>query len=71
MRNCPKFEGWPAPICPLDPDWNLRVYRKGEPICFYMLEYVKPNAEAQFQGSIGVQIYAAIENHFPPLCTPL
>ncbi len=63
MYHCPRFDRCSAPICPVDPDWKLRVYRKGEPICFYLLEYVKPDAEAQFQGSIGVQIYAAIKKH--------
>ncbi len=71
MRDCPKFEGCPAPICPLDPDWKLRVYRKGEPICFYLLEYVKPDAEAQSQGSIGVQIYATIESTSTPFPTAM
>jgi len=78
MSMCPKFDRCSAPICPLDPDWRLRVYRKGEPICFYLLEYVKPDANAQFQGSIGVQIYEEIQasidgisNRYAPLRTAL
>ncbi len=61
MCDCPRFDGCSAPVCPLDPDWRLHIYRKGEPICFYLLEFVKPNAKAQFQGSIGVRIYKAIQ----------
>ncbi len=61
MCDCPRFDKCSAPICPLDREWSLRVYRKGEPICFYLLEYVKPNAKDQFQGSIGVPIYEAIQ----------
>jgi hypothetical protein len=61
ISNCPRFDKCSAPICPLDRNWKLRVYLKGEPICFYLLEYVKPNAKAQFQGSIGVRIYAAVQ----------
>ena len=61
VRDCPKFDTCSAPICPLDPDWRLRVYRKGEPICFYLLEYVKPDARAEFRGCIEVSIHQAIE----------
>jgi hypothetical protein len=78
MCDCPRFNRCSAPICPLDPDWRLRVYRKGEPICLYLLEYVKPDAQAQFQGSIGVPIYKAIErsiedmsHRYAPLCRAL
>ncbi len=78
MSDCPRFDKCSAPICPLDSDWRLRVYRKGEPICFYLLEYVKPDAKAQFQGSIGVPIYEAIQtsidamsHRYAPLCRAL
>jgi hypothetical protein len=69
MTMCPKFESCSAPMCPLDPDWRLRVYRKGEPICFYLLEYVKPDTRAQFQGSIEGQIYKAIQTSIDPMST--
>jgi len=78
MCDCPRANRCSAPICPLDPDWKLRVYRKGEPICFYLLEFVKPDAKTQFQGSIGVGIYKAIErvidamsHRYAPLCRAL
>jgi len=61
MCDCARFSRCSAPICPLDPGWRLRVYCKGEPVCFYLLEFVKPNAKAQFQGSIEVPIYEAIQ----------
>jgi len=78
MCDCLRFDRCSAPICPLDPDWKLRVYRKGEPICFYLLEFVKPDAKAQFQGSIGVRVYEAIQtsidamsHRYAPLCRAL
>ncbi len=78
MCACPKFKECSAPICPLDTEWRLRVYRKGEPVCFYLLEYVKPDARARFRGSIGVSIYKAIERsidamsrRYAPLCRAL
>ncbi len=61
MSDCPRFDKCSAPICPLDAEWRLCLYRKGEPICFYLLEFVKPDAKAQFKGSIGVPIYEAIQ----------
>ena len=78
MSDCPRFGKCSAPICPLDPDWRHRVYRKGEPVCLYLLEFGKPHAKAQFQGSIGVSIYEAIQtsidamsHRYAPLCRAL
>jgi hypothetical protein len=78
MCDCPRFDKCSAPICPLDTDWKHRVYRKGEPVCFYLLEFVKPDAKAQFRGSIGVPIYEAIQtsidaisHRYAPLCRAL
>ena len=33
MRKCPKFYRCSAPICPLDPDVELRVYITGDAKC--------------------------------------
>ncbi len=69
MSTCPKFDRCSAPICPLDPDWRLRVYRRDEPICFYLLEYVKPHARAQFIGGMAMPIYEAIERSMDAMCS--
>lgn len=53
IERCPKFETCSAPICPLDCDYKLRSYLDGEPVCFYMMEFVKPNGEAIIRGVIG------------------
>lgn len=63
--DCPKFSHCSAPICPLDSEWASRTYLKGEPVCFYMLEYVKPGSRARFQGSTAEQMYDAISNALP------
>jgi hypothetical protein len=68
MCDCPRFERCSAPICPLDPDWKLCVYRKSEPICFYLREYVKPGGKARFQGCIAIQIFEVIQEHLEALC---
>jgi len=44
MQECPKFIGCSAPICPLDPDWKLRVVENGDRVCFFMRENAKPGA---------------------------
>jgi len=33
MERCPKSLRCSAPLCPLDPGINKRVYLKGDPIC--------------------------------------
>lgn len=68
MRACPKFDGCSAPICPLDPNWSRRIHRKGEPVCFYLLESVKPGARARFEGAMAMSLYHAIERSVDALC---
>lgn len=45
-RECPRFEHCAAPICPLDPEWRARRHLVGDPLCLYLREAVKPEAEA-------------------------
>ena len=45
-NECPRFEHCAAPICPLDPDWRARRHLVGDPLCLYLREAVKPEAEA-------------------------
>ena len=33
FEECPSFQRCSAPLCPLDPQVELRVYRPGEPTC--------------------------------------
>ena len=44
--ECSRFEHCAAPICPLDPDWRARRHLEGEPLCLYLREAVKPDAQA-------------------------
>ena len=48
MYDCPKFERCNANICPLDEDWRLRVHEGRDRVCHYLIESVKPDAEANF-----------------------
>ena len=69
MHACPKYDGCSAPICPLDADWPRRIHRKGEPVCFYLLEYVKPGSRVRFQGCRAVFLYNAMESAIGRLCS--
>jgi hypothetical protein len=40
-RLCPRFEKCSIPLCPLDPDWDLRYHGKGDKVCRWLTEAVK------------------------------
>ena len=39
ISDCTHFEACSAPICPLDSDWHLKTYIRGESICYYLKKY--------------------------------
>jgi len=51
--NCPRFDTCNAPICPLEQHYYRRTYLTGEPVCFFMLESVKPLGQLNIWGAIG------------------
>lgn len=51
--KCPHFDCCNAPLCPLDPAMESRVFLRDEPICFYMREAVKPLGQLKIRGDIG------------------
>lgn len=51
--NCTHFDSCNAPLCPLDPTMNSRVYLDSEPVCLFMLEAVKPLGRINLMGVIG------------------
>jgi len=48
MTDCPKFEKCNAPVCPLHDGHTTHL--KGEPVCFYLREYVKQGGKAKLRG---------------------
>lgn len=48
MYACPRWEKCNAPICPLDAAWHQRKMQDGEPVCFFLIEAVKVDGEANF-----------------------
>jgi hypothetical protein len=67
IYDCPKFISCSAPICPLDPDWNLRSYLDGERVCRYLTEYSKPTAKPILKGVLAEELYQAIEQGYPKI----
>lgn len=62
-QDCPKFGRCSAPICPLDPGHLNAAHLEGERVCFYLLEYVKPNSLGRFKGlHRGETLYRAMQN---------
>lgn len=66
-NNCPKFDSCSVPICPLDVDWRLRTHLKGDRVCPYLLESVKNNAQANFEGVLPSGVYAAVVSATPDI----
>lgn len=62
MNDCPQWNSCNAPLCPLDKDIYKRKYLKGEAICIYMREIMKPDSFNNFNklGTIGVELYEAV-----------
>ena len=57
---CPKWERCNAPLCPLDPDLFKRMMRNDEPVCYYLTEAVKPDAEAIFMGRGRTELFEVV-----------
>ncbi len=55
-EDCPRFNRCGANICPLDDDWPLRTHLKGECVCFYLTEAVKPGGAARVRGITATEL---------------
>jgi hypothetical protein len=65
--NCPKWEKCFAPICPLDPDWQIRSHQNGDRTCFWLTESVKKNAHANFESAAKSEILSQIQTLTPAI----
>ena len=68
-ESCPKFEKCSANICPLDRDWKSRSHLRGEPICFYLREYVKQAGRYKLRGYIPREMINQIVEVLPEINT--
>ena len=67
MKECPRFEGCNAPICPLDPDVLDRVHVKGDPVCYYLRLYVKNALWGLKPGSLPANLPIRVAELYPVL----
>ncbi len=59
-EHCPKFQTCNAAICPLDAHWYKRSHFSEDATCFYLIESVKHDAQANFERCQPLGLYAAI-----------
>ena len=52
MEDCKKYDSCSAPICPLDPDYKLRVHLAADRVCLYLREYSKTVTRCDLRGAI-------------------
>ena len=64
---CPKWERCNAPLCPLDPGVFTRMMLNDEPVCFYLTEAVKVDAEAIFRGRGREELFAVVSTLIQPM----
>jgi len=43
--ECPRYEHCNCPLCPLDADYQRRSHLRGEPVCLYLREAAKQQAD--------------------------
>lgn len=56
-RDCPRWDGCSAPICPLDPDWRQCQHLAGERVCGMLCELVKHGGQARLRARLsGMQV---------------
>jgi hypothetical protein len=63
--ECPKFDHCSAPICPIDPEWRLRVHIQGDPICFYLREHSKHGHEGRNRYTIEDKLLKEVVRVYP------
>ena len=63
--ECPKFDYCSAPICPIDPEWRLRVHLKDDPVCFYMREHSKHGHRGQNRGVVAEELLKEVVRVYP------
>ena len=64
---CPKYNKCNAPLCPLDPDMFKRTMLRGEAVCYYLTEAVKPDAEAIFRERGRIELFELVSKFIQPM----
>ena len=66
-RDCPRFDRCSANICPLDADWRLRNHLKGERICFWLTELVKPGGMVRIDTRLSSKLAGKVSSTHPAI----
>ena len=66
-HDCPRFDHCSAPICPLDDNWRTRQHLKGERICFYLTELVKPGGMVRIDTRLSSKLAEEVSNTHPAI----
>lgn len=64
-HDCPKFDRCSAGVCPLDKTAGSHL--TGEPVCFYLREFVKDGGEARLRRSLPGVMVDEIANELPAI----
>lgn len=64
---CPRWNRCSTPLCPLDPDVFKRAALNDEPVCYYLTEAVKSDAEAIFRRRGRSELYELISKLIQPM----
>lgn len=51
-RECPRWDGCSAPVCPLDGDWHRCQHLPGERVCGLLCELAKGGGEARLRAAL-------------------
>lgn len=66
-ETCPRYESCSAPLCPLDARWQFRHYSRGEAVCGFVLEAVKPDGAALIHRQLPPEMATAILEAAPEM----
>lgn len=64
-RDCPRWEGCSAPVCPLDGAWHRCKHLPGERVCGLMSELVKDGGEARLRASLPSALFNLLAEASP------
>ena len=67
INLCPRFESCSATLCLDDPDWDRRVVRGADRICFWLTEAVKVGAAERFKQSGHEDYFTKATNLLPAI----
>ena len=66
-ESCPRYESCNAPVCPLDARWQFRHYGRGEAVCGFVLEAVKPGGAEVVRRQLPPELATAILEAAPEM----